>query len=224
MAAIEEHCGHAGPAFVQGLIGHAYHRNPEPLRQIVLKAAQKIVGEGGDSARVRAATIFGLLLTAGELAKAFGLLPATTRVAEAVRWGWCRFVASSDALALDPPAQAIRNLRTWIAERWDVTVKPTVPGVDSFGNLRGQQPRVGRLVRRRCRLHPDADDPGGGRQRAQRAGDRADPRPAGLARRTRDGPAHDPLRAKGWPRAVLCAAPQGVRQVGSRQGARAHGP
>ena len=136
MAGIEEHCGHAGPAFVQGLIGHAYHRNPEPLRQIVLKAAQKIVGEGGDSAGVRAATIFGLLLTAGELAKAFGLLPATTRVAEAVRWGWCRFVASSDALALDPPAQAIRNLRTWIAERWDVTVKPTVPGVDSFGNLR----------------------------------------------------------------------------------------
>jgi len=136
MAGIEEHCGHAGPAFVRGLIEHAYHRNFEPLRQIVLKAAQKIVGEGGDSARVRAATIFGLLLTAGELAKAFSLLPATTRVAEAVQWGWCRFAASSDALALDPPAQAIRNLRTWIAERWDVTVKPTVPGVDSFGNLR----------------------------------------------------------------------------------------
>jgi hypothetical protein len=136
MAAIEEHCGHAGPAFVQGLIEHAYHRNPEPLRQIVLKAAQKIAGHAIDSAGIRAATPFGLLLTAGELAKAFCLLPAETKVAEAVQWGWHRFGASSDALALDPPNQVVAALRTWIAERWGVTVKPTEPGADCFGNSR----------------------------------------------------------------------------------------
>ena len=136
MAAIDGHCGHAGPAFVQGLVTHGYHHNPEPLRQIVLKATHRIAGEKADSAGVRAATPFGLLLTAGELAKAFRLLPAETKVAEAVQWGWQRFGASSDALALDPPAQVVAALRTWIAERWGVTVKPTEPGADGFGNPR----------------------------------------------------------------------------------------
>jgi hypothetical protein len=136
MAAIDEHFGHAGPAFAQGLVAHAYHRNPEPLRQIVLKAAHKIAGEGVDSAGIRAATAFGLLLAAGELAKAFRLLPAETKVAEAVQWGWQRFGASSDALALDPPAQVVATLRTWIAERWGVTIKPTEPGIDCFGSAR----------------------------------------------------------------------------------------
>jgi hypothetical protein len=136
MTAIDEHCGHAGPAFVQGLVAHAYHRNPEPLRQIVLKAAHRIAGDGVDSAGIRAATAFGLLLTAGELAKAFRLLPADTNIAEAVQWGWQRFGASSDALALDPPAQVVAALRTWIAERWGVTVKPTEPSADRFDNSR----------------------------------------------------------------------------------------
>jgi hypothetical protein len=136
MAAIDEHCGHAGPAFVHGLVTHAYHRDPEPLRQIVLKATNRIAGERADSAGIRAGTPFGLLLTAGELAKAFRLLPAETKVAEAVQWGWERFGASSDALALDPPAQVMAALRTWIAERWGVTVKPTEPGADCFGNSR----------------------------------------------------------------------------------------
>jgi Domain of unknown function (DUF927)/Toprim domain len=134
MAAIDDHCGHAGPAFVQGLVAHAYHRNPEPLRQIVLKATHKIAGEKADSAGIRAATPFGLLLTAGELAKAFRLLPAETRVTDAVQWGWQRFGASSDALALDPAALAVSNLRVWIAERWGVTIKPIEPAFDSFGN------------------------------------------------------------------------------------------
>jgi hypothetical protein len=136
MAAIGEHCGHAGPVFVRGLVAHGYHRNPEPLRQIVLKAAHKIAAESGDSAGTRAAAAFGLLLTAGELAKAFRLLPADTEVAEAVEWGWRRFSESSDALALDPPAQVVATLRTWIAERWGVTVKPTDPAIDCFGTAR----------------------------------------------------------------------------------------
>jgi hypothetical protein len=136
IAAIDEHCGHAGPAFVQGLLSHGYHRNPEPLRQIVLRAARGIAGETDDSASVRAATPFGLLLTAGELAKEFDLLPGETAVAEAVQWGWRRFRASSDALALDPPGQVVAHLRTWIAERWGVTVKPTEPTLDPYGHAR----------------------------------------------------------------------------------------
>jgi hypothetical protein len=136
MAAIDQHCGHAGPAFVQGLVTHGYHHNPEPLRQIVLKATHRIAGEKADSAGVRAAMPFGLLLTAGELAKAFRLLPAETKVAEAVQWAWQRFCESSDALALDPAAQVVAALRTWIAERWGVTVKPTEPDADGLGNPR----------------------------------------------------------------------------------------
>ncbi len=63
-------------------------------------------------------------------------MPAETKVAEAVQWGWQRFGASSDALALDPPAQVVATLRTWIAERWGVTIKPTNPGIDCFGSAR----------------------------------------------------------------------------------------
>lgn len=49
---------------------------------------------------------------------------------------WRRFGASSDALALDPPAQVVANLRNWIAERWGVTVKPNDANIDCFGHAR----------------------------------------------------------------------------------------
>jgi hypothetical protein len=64
-----------------------------------------------------------LLWTAGELAKNFGLIPGATAVEEAVWWAWDRFRQSSDAAALDPEAQTVAHLRTWIAERWGVTIK-----------------------------------------------------------------------------------------------------
>jgi putative DNA primase/helicase len=56
------------------------------------------------------------------------LIPADTAVKEAVTWAWERFKQSSDAAALDPEAQMIANLRQWIAERWDVTIKPVDAG------------------------------------------------------------------------------------------------
>jgi hypothetical protein len=133
MAAIAAHHGHAGPLFVQRLIGEGYHRDTERLRCVVLKAATKLAGADADSALKRAAIPFALLLTAGELAKTLGVLPEQTEVAEAVQWGWRRFRASSDAVALDPAGQVIANLRGWIAERWDVTIKPTEPAVSRFG-------------------------------------------------------------------------------------------
>lgn len=127
LAAIEQihrHHGHAGPAFVAGLIAEGYHREPDELRTAVLATAQTIAGQGADSARIRAATPLALLQVAGTLAKRFGLLGVAVPVGDAVTWGWTRFETSSDGLALSPGDQAINNLRRWIAERWDVTIKP----------------------------------------------------------------------------------------------------
>ena len=121
---IERHYGHAGPAFVEGLVLDGWHRNPEALRHEILRAAGKIA-EDTAGALVRAAVPFALLLVAGELAKAFGVLPSIADVRNAVLWAWERYVGSSEAAALNPAEQAISNLRTWIAERLHVTVKST---------------------------------------------------------------------------------------------------
>lgn len=127
LAAIERiyrHHGHAGPAFVAGLIAEGYHHEPDELRTTVLAAAQTIAGQGADIARIRAATPLALLQVAGTLAKRFGLLDEAVPVGDAVTWAWIRFETPSDGLALSPGDQAINNLRRWIAERWDVTIKP----------------------------------------------------------------------------------------------------
>ena len=120
---VEQHYGHAGPAFVRLLMQHGLHREPGALRERVLSAARRIAGDGADSATVRAATPFALLLIGGELAKSFCLIPATTAVREAIMWAWTCFRQSPDATALDPEAQVIGTIRGWIAERWNVTIK-----------------------------------------------------------------------------------------------------
>ncbi len=124
IANVEQHFGHAGPAFVRTLIEKGLHRQAEGLRDRVLKAARILAGgDQTDSATVRAAIPLALLMTAGELAKNFGLIPPVTAIQEAVKWGWDRFRQSSDATALDPETQAIGSIRGWIAERWGVTIK-----------------------------------------------------------------------------------------------------
>jgi hypothetical protein len=133
---ILKHHGHAGPAFVRRLVEHGYHARPDDLRQTILNAARRIAGKEADSMRIRAATVFALLLVAGGLAKEFGLLPQTTDVEGVVKWGWQQFDQSSDALALKPEQQIIVNLTTWIAQRWNVTIKPVEPGVDAYGQPR----------------------------------------------------------------------------------------
>jgi hypothetical protein len=120
---IDFHYGHAGPCFVRQLIANGLHRQPAALRDRVLKAARTLAGGNADSATVRAAIPLAQLRVAGELAKNFDLIPGTTAVMEAVLWGWTRFRQSSDAAVLDPETQAIARLRTWIAERWEVTIK-----------------------------------------------------------------------------------------------------
>ena len=127
--------GHAGPAFVRMMVETGMHHDPDGLRERVNSAAQDVAGKGPDSARLRAAAPFGLLLVAGELAKVFGLLPASAQVSEAITWAWARFEASSDAVALNPAEQAIANIRVWLLERWDVSVKTTDAGSER-GNSR----------------------------------------------------------------------------------------
>jgi len=120
---LNQNYGHAGPAFVRGLINHGLHLQAQALRDRINVAARQLVGQEADSARIRAAIPFALLLISGQLAKSFGLIPGEAAVSEAVSWAWERFEKSSDALALDPEEEAIANLRGYIVERWDVSVK-----------------------------------------------------------------------------------------------------
>lgn len=128
--------GHAGPAFIEGLIGQGLHQTPEVLRERILKAAATLATPGADSAYARAALAFASIFVAGQLAVLFHLLPDTTPLADSIRWGWERFTQSSDAAALSPEDQALNNLCTWLAERWDVTVRDVAAGADVVGGKR----------------------------------------------------------------------------------------
>lgn len=132
IAGVEKNHGHAGPAFVTRLIEGKRHQAPDALREEVMDAARKIAGDKADSARLRAATCLALPLVAGRLAQDFDLLPWSLDLEGAIQWSWERFTRSSDAEALAPDQQAIANIRAWIAERWDVTIKSVDTGTDGF--------------------------------------------------------------------------------------------
>lgn len=132
IAGIDTHHGYAGPAFVERLIATGLHRTPDILRDRILTEARKLAGDTTDSARIRAATCLALPLVAGQLAQEFGLLPSFIDIESPVRWAWSRFQKSSDAEALEPGEQVVSMLRSWIAERWDVTIKAVDAGEYSF--------------------------------------------------------------------------------------------
>jgi hypothetical protein len=115
--------GHAGPAFVRALVANSLHREPDLLRGRIWTMAHTLAGSDAASPNVRAALPFAILAIAGSLAKEFGILPSEADVAGAIEWAWERFCSSSDALAIDPSRQAVVNIRQFIAERWDVTIK-----------------------------------------------------------------------------------------------------
>jgi hypothetical protein len=125
------HYGHAGPNFVRAIISHGLHRQAQAqaLRDRVLAAGRQLAGADADSAVARAATPFALLLIAGELAKAFDVIPRSADVAKTVEWAWEAFQHSNDSAVLDPETEALANLRRYILERWDVTIKPACPGL-----------------------------------------------------------------------------------------------
>lgn len=121
--AIDQHFGHAGPAFVKALIRAGLHRRATALREQVLRTARHLAGEGADSAVIRAALPPALIDVAGELAADLEVLPEWTPVRTAVEWAWESFRRSADAIALSPAEQAIANLREHIARRWGVSIK-----------------------------------------------------------------------------------------------------
>ena len=119
---VDQHYGHAGPAFAAALIKSGTHKQPGELRAAILQGATVLAGEDADASLKRAALPFAIMTIAGELAQKFGILPEAMDVEGAVRWGWARFQGSTDALSLDPEEQVPSNLRTWIAERWDSSI------------------------------------------------------------------------------------------------------
>lgn len=132
IVAVEQHHGHAGPAFVERLVAAKLHHRPDALRERVMDFARRLAGERADAARLRAATCLALPCIAGQLAQDFDLLPWSIDLETPVRWAWERFQKSSDAEALAPDEQAIASLRAWIAERWDVTIKSVDTGADGY--------------------------------------------------------------------------------------------
>jgi hypothetical protein len=122
---ISTHYGHAGPEFVRCLFEAGLHRETAALKDKVLKAASSLAGEGAHSAKIRAAVPLALLSVAGQLAQTLGVLPAAVKVRERVAWAWGRYANSSGAMAFDPEDQAIEALRTYVHERWNVTIKST---------------------------------------------------------------------------------------------------
>ena len=121
---IAHHFGHAGPAFVRALVADGVHRQPDRLREQILAAGRQLAGDGAAGPRVRAATTFGVLLVAAELAQAAGVLPSGSGITDAIKWAWQQFVGASGTLALDPIEQGITKLQQWLLEQWDLTVKP----------------------------------------------------------------------------------------------------
>ncbi len=120
--AVSQHYGHAGPAFIERLIAEGVHQKVDELKRGIDTLATGFAGDA-DSAVTRSARPFAILQMAGEMARAFGLLPEQVDVAKATKWAWDRFQQSADATALDPKAQAVGKIRTWLAERWGSSVR-----------------------------------------------------------------------------------------------------
>ena len=114
------------------MIAERWHHRPEPVRQLITVQAHALAGEGADSARIRAAMPLAIAMVAGAAAVQFGILPKGTDITGAGRWAWQQFASSREAEALDVESRVIANLRLWIAERWDATIKKTsLPGLNT---------------------------------------------------------------------------------------------
>jgi hypothetical protein len=115
------------------LVANGLHREPDLLKERIVVVARALAGADADSAKIRAATPFAFLAVGGALAQKFGILPIEADIRGAIRWAWRRFFDSPDALALAPDKQAVINIRRYIAERWDVSIKAVEPktGINS---------------------------------------------------------------------------------------------
>ena len=124
---INRHFGHAGPAFIRALITAGLHEQPNNIRDAIHKKASEIAGPEKDAGIRRAAIPFAILVVAGALAQETRIIPESLNVDHVVSWAWLRFRVSSDANVLTPDETTVLRIRTWIAERWNVTIR----GIDA---------------------------------------------------------------------------------------------
>ena len=117
------HYGHAGPAFVRALVANGLHKKADLLKERINATARTLAGAGADSAKIRAATPVCLRGDRRRTRSRVWHLADRGGCLGAMQWAWERFCSSSDAVALDPDRQAVINIRQYIAERWDVTIK-----------------------------------------------------------------------------------------------------
>jgi len=122
---LDSHFGWGGEAFVAGVIERGIHRDPGTLRAGIMEIASAIAGPDADSSLRRAAVPFAILQMAGEIAQACELIPGSMSVANVIAWGLERFKSSQERATLDPATFAIDQLRTWVAERWDTSIRAT---------------------------------------------------------------------------------------------------
>ena len=128
---IQDNFGLAGPEFCRKIVEDGVHNDPDKVRDNIHRTAAELVelsSEGAakpdrDGILLRAALPFAIILVAGKLAQSYDILPDYD-LTEAIEWAWKRYVASSDAAALDPEQNCIDALQTWIAQKWGVTIKP----------------------------------------------------------------------------------------------------
>ncbi len=123
IASVSRNYGHAGPAFVRALVATGTHEKAAEVRDGINEVARRLAGRDADAATIRAALPLAILAAAGTMAQEHGLLPKGGAIYEAVRWAWAAFRGSNDAVALDPSAQAIGNIRQWVAERWRTSIQ-----------------------------------------------------------------------------------------------------
>ena len=121
------HHGQAGRVFIRRFIDAGHRENHEALRERINELAVQLAGGDAAGSQARAALPFAMLEICGGLARDLKVLPANTRITEAVEWAWTGFEASTGALALNPEEQAEANLRRWIAERRSITIKNLDP-------------------------------------------------------------------------------------------------
>jgi hypothetical protein len=152
IGAMQRHYGEAGIAFIRRFLAEDLHRDPDALRQRIVKMANTLAGDDVVGAQVRAALPFALLDICGELARAFGVLPKTADVKGAIHWAWKAFTASSGARALEPEQQAENNLRRHVAEHRDITIKKT----ELSDNVRNNRDAIGWYDSKAVYIRPTA--------------------------------------------------------------------
>jgi hypothetical protein len=114
---LQAHYGHAGPAFVEGLIRAGYANRVDDLRARVTRAASRIAGPGAKPEAVRTARKFALLRVSGELAIEFDLLPGGAWLDDTIDWAWQSVGDRSSAGAFGEEARALESVREWIVRR-----------------------------------------------------------------------------------------------------------